>query len=48
MLDRKDPQHLWLLHALFLKDLEHDCEQFRQTWNLHPISGKGHNTGPMV
>ena len=40
-LDCSDPHHLWLLHTLFLDDINHDCEEFRQDWNSHPLSGKG-------
>jgi len=40
-LDRSDPHHLWLLHTLFLDNINHDCEEFRQDWNSHPLSGKG-------
>jgi hypothetical protein len=39
MLDRKNPSHLWLLHRLFLKDINDDCKEFQDQWNAHPISG---------
>ncbi|KAJ7659357.1 hypothetical protein DFH06DRAFT_1406595 [Mycena polygramma] len=39
-LDRKNPGHLWLLHRLFLPDLNDDCKEFQAEWNLHPISGR--------
>ncbi|KAJ6489775.1 hypothetical protein C8R45DRAFT_826220, partial [Mycena sanguinolenta] len=31
--------HLWLLHWLFLDDINHDCQDFQATWNLHPLGG---------
>lgn len=42
-LNPKDPHHLWLLHYLFLSQIQHDAKMFQEDWNLHPISG--HNTG---
>ncbi|KAI1782306.1 hypothetical protein LXA43DRAFT_906137, partial [Ganoderma leucocontextum] len=39
--------HLWLLHFLFLDDLNCDCDQFRYEWNHHPISGLGKNQSPL-
>ncbi|KAJ7658200.1 hypothetical protein DFH06DRAFT_990482, partial [Mycena polygramma] len=39
-LDRKNPSHLWLLHRLFLPDINDDCRDFQDEWNLHPISGR--------
>ncbi|KAJ7088488.1 hypothetical protein B0H15DRAFT_780646 [Mycena belliarum] len=39
-LDRKDPGQLWLLHLLFLPELNSDCREFQDEWNLHPISGR--------
>ncbi|KAJ7710578.1 hypothetical protein B0H17DRAFT_914315 [Mycena rosella] len=39
-LDRKNPRHLWLLQRLFLHELNDDCHEFREEWNLHPISGR--------
>ncbi|KII84219.1 hypothetical protein PLICRDRAFT_58020 [Plicaturopsis crispa FD-325 SS-3] len=38
-LDYKDPHHLWLLHQLFLQDINNDCRTFQDEWNVHPISG---------
>ncbi|KAH9910318.1 uncharacterized protein B0H18DRAFT_896135, partial [Fomitopsis serialis] len=38
-LDRKNPHHLWLLHCLFLDDIQEDCDLFRHTWNHHGASG---------
>jgi hypothetical protein len=47
-LDRSNPHHLWLLHFLFLEQINQDCEQFRQNWNSHPLSGNGGNQCPNV
>ena len=47
-LDRDDPHHIWLLHTLFLDDIQHDCEEFSKDWNSHPLSGKGLNMSPLV
>ncbi|KAJ6614370.1 hypothetical protein B0H10DRAFT_2265466 [Mycena sp. CBHHK59/15] len=44
--DPDNPHHLWLLHHLFLADINRDCEDFQQHWNHHPISGKGKNQTP--
>ncbi|KAJ7340847.1 hypothetical protein DFH08DRAFT_963692 [Mycena albidolilacea] len=38
-LDRKNPSHLWLLHLLFLPNINEDCREFQEEWNLHPLSG---------
>ncbi|GLB45737.1 hypothetical protein LshimejAT787_2700070 [Lyophyllum shimeji] len=45
-LERKNPHHLWLLHTLFLDEINADCKEFQQTWNAHPISGEGHDMSP--
>ena len=47
-LDRYNPEHLWLLHHLFLEEINHDCIVFCDEWNAHPISGEGHNQSPNV
>ncbi|KAK7013406.1 hypothetical protein R3P38DRAFT_3575743 [Favolaschia claudopus] len=47
-LDRRNPHHLWLIHFLFLDLINDDCENFRQEWNCHPISGEGHDMSPQV
>ncbi|KAJ7118271.1 hypothetical protein C8R44DRAFT_625989 [Mycena epipterygia] len=44
--DPHNPHHLWLLHHLFLADINKDCEEFQEQWNHHPISGKGHDQTP--
>ncbi|KAI5988899.1 hypothetical protein EDC04DRAFT_2588602 [Pisolithus marmoratus] len=38
-LDPGNPAHLWLLHLLFLADIDSDCQAFQAKWNCHPISG---------
>lgn len=43
LLDRANPDHLWLLHDLFLPDINQDCEAFMDSWNHHPVSGLGHD-----
>ncbi|KAJ7772045.1 hypothetical protein DFH07DRAFT_953328 [Mycena maculata] len=45
-LNPDNPHHLWLLHYLFLDDINKDCDEFRELWNHHPISGKGHDQTP--
>lgn len=47
-LDRKNPHHLWLLHLLFLEEINHDCDEFQLQWNTHPISGLDHGKSPQV
>lgn len=47
-LDVQDESHLWLLHALFLDEINEDCEQFCSDWNSHPVSGVGHDESPEV
>lgn len=48
MLNATDSSHHWLLHHLFLGDLNNDCQQFQNDWNHHPISAWGHNQTPLV
>ncbi|KAH0834141.1 hypothetical protein J3R83DRAFT_11444, partial [Lanmaoa asiatica] len=38
MVDSTDPRHLWLLHFLFLDQINIDCVQFQRDWNHHPVS----------
>ncbi|KAF4584655.1 hypothetical protein EYR40_004642 [Pleurotus pulmonarius] len=45
-LDRHNPHHLWLIHVLFLDDINTDCQSFQATWNAHPIGGRGHDNSP--
>ncbi|KAJ4465421.1 hypothetical protein C8J55DRAFT_407249, partial [Lentinula edodes] len=45
-LDRKNRHHLWLLHTLFLDEINNDCKEFQENWNAHPISGEGHDCSP--
>lgn len=40
-LDRNNTSHIWLLHTLFLDDINVDCERFCKNWNSHGVSGKG-------
>ncbi|KAG1854302.1 hypothetical protein C8R48DRAFT_599092, partial [Suillus tomentosus] len=43
MLNPQNANHLWLLHALFLDDINQDCSDFQAEWNCHPISGPDTN-----
>ncbi|KZV62873.1 hypothetical protein PENSPDRAFT_710703 [Peniophora sp. CONT] len=43
-LDAKDPAHLWLIHGLFLDEIDQDCLQFKDDWNHHPISTEKNQT----
>ncbi|KAG1875467.1 hypothetical protein DFJ58DRAFT_721301 [Suillus subalutaceus] len=43
MLNPQNANHLWLLHALFLDDINQDCSDFREEWNCHPIWGPDTN-----
>ena len=48
-LDRDNPQHIWLLHILFLDAINNDCHAFQEQWNSHPISGSDtHDMSPKV
>lgn len=40
-LDALHSGHLWLLHQLFLEDIQYDAEIFRRHWNHHGITGSG-------
>lgn len=49
MLDTQKSFHTWLLHILFLDDINQDCADFQEEWNCHPISGAGtNNKSPKV
>ncbi|KAI9057836.1 hypothetical protein FKP32DRAFT_1582987, partial [Trametes sanguinea] len=39
--------HLWVLHSLFLEDINADCCAFQRDWNHHPLSGAGRNQSPL-
>lgn len=39
---------LWLLHLLFLDEINNDCRAFQRDWDHHPISGSAKNQTPMV
>ncbi|KAG1723232.1 hypothetical protein EDB19DRAFT_1834697 [Suillus lakei] len=43
MLDPQNTNHLWLLHALFLDDINQNCSDFQAEWNCHPIWGPDTN-----
>ncbi len=46
-LDKDNPEHLWLLHFLFLPMINEDCNNFRVEWNNHPIGGtRGNDKTP--
>ncbi|KAK7435347.1 hypothetical protein VKT23_019698 [Stygiomarasmius scandens] len=45
-LNHNDENHLWLLHTLFLQEINQDCEKFCKEWNSHPVSGEGHDQSP--
>ena len=47
-LDRGDKRHLWLLHHLFLDEINADCDDFVANWNTHPMSGVAKNQSPLV
>lgn len=47
-LDRGKPVHLWLLHLLFLTEIDKDCAEFQTTWNSHSVSRVGKNKTPSV
>ncbi|PPQ79285.1 hypothetical protein CVT26_001058 [Gymnopilus dilepis] len=46
LLDRRNRSHIWLLHYLFLDQINDDCDTFVMTWNNHPIGGKGKDMTP--
>ena len=47
-LNRKDPEHIWLLQVLFMGEIQQDCDEFVRDWNSHPLSGRGHYQSPLV
>ncbi|KZT54799.1 hypothetical protein CALCODRAFT_414903, partial [Calocera cornea HHB12733] len=36
-LDIQLDEHMWLLHQLFLRDINADAELWRQSWNFHSM-----------
>ncbi|KAJ7720594.1 hypothetical protein DFH07DRAFT_760786, partial [Mycena maculata] len=38
-LDHLSPHHLWLLHHLFLDEINFDSREFQAEWNFHPLGG---------
>ncbi|QRV90678.1 integrase core domain protein [Ceratobasidium sp. AG-Ba] len=48
-LDRFNTHHIWLLHHLFLADINTDITSFADEWNVHGISGsKTQGQSPQV
>jgi hypothetical protein len=45
-LNIQNPGHIWLIHYLFLDDLNKDCAEFQGNWNHHPVSRFGHEKTP--
>ncbi|KAI6149661.1 hypothetical protein BKA82DRAFT_4014167 [Pisolithus tinctorius] len=43
LLDVDNTSHIWLLHILFLNNINHDCQVFQEEWNCHPIGGPSAN-----
>ncbi|KAG8895515.1 hypothetical protein FRB99_000503 [Tulasnella sp. 403] len=43
-LDVNNKNHIWLLHYLFLPDINTDCVFFAESWNMHRIQTKGRPT----
>ncbi|KAF9051892.1 hypothetical protein BJ165DRAFT_1321177, partial [Panaeolus papilionaceus] len=46
-LDAQNETHRWLLHWLFLDQIQQDCDTFVDVWNSHPIRTRG-NKSPNV
>jgi hypothetical protein len=40
-LNPTDPDHIWLLHHLFLQSVDKDAQQWAQAWNRHKIQLSG-------
>ncbi|KAJ7602094.1 hypothetical protein DFH06DRAFT_1024231, partial [Mycena polygramma] len=38
-LKHSSSHYLWLLHHLFLDEINFDCQEFQAEWNLHPLGG---------
>lgn len=48
-LNHQNPAHIWLIHFLFLDEINADADAFCEDWNHHPLSGKGiNNQSPHV
>ncbi|KAJ7580400.1 hypothetical protein C8J56DRAFT_795111, partial [Mycena floridula] len=45
-LDHSSPEHLWLIHTLFLDRINEDAEDFKNNWNSHPIRGEAYDKSP--
>ncbi|KAI6138807.1 hypothetical protein BKA82DRAFT_3922261, partial [Pisolithus tinctorius] len=49
MLDIENLSHIWLLHMLFLDNINQNCQVFWEEWNCHPMGSAGtNNKSPMV
>ena len=46
-LDAANPFHLWLVHFLFLQEINDDCDTFSADWNVHDMASAG-NRSPQV
>ncbi|KAF7318562.1 Integrase catalytic domain-containing protein [Mycena chlorophos] len=40
-LNADNPHHLWLLHELFIDQINADLKQFQAEWNAHPMGNRG-------
>ncbi|RPD59564.1 hypothetical protein L227DRAFT_503282 [Lentinus tigrinus ALCF2SS1-6] len=40
-LDHDDPEHIWLLHHLFLAPLNEDAQEWAAAWNAHKLHVRG-------
>ncbi|PPQ76330.1 hypothetical protein CVT24_008496 [Panaeolus cyanescens] len=39
-LDKTNPEHLWLLHHLFLDVINEECQAYVEEWNAHPMRNR--------
>ncbi|KAE8237514.1 hypothetical protein A4X03_0g9094, partial [Tilletia caries] len=46
ILDVASPIHLWVLHVVFLPQLNRALQHFADVWNRHPIRTANHNWSP--
>lgn len=40
-LNPENPNHLWLLHHVFLSTMNNEAERWLETWNSHPLRSEG-------
>ncbi|KAH7904431.1 hypothetical protein BJ138DRAFT_1019159 [Hygrophoropsis aurantiaca] len=40
-LDPRQPSHIWLLHHLFLSEVNADAQEWKHTWNSHHLQIRG-------